>query len=209
MELSELDSLLASAKQPETTVTLCLRADLQAEWEQLDRELTDLRARASRKLAGSNDEVELARQVQAVEEEMAASTITVTLRALTRRPWMQLVQSHPPRKDNEGDKQLGINQDTFFDALIGACVVDPELDEERLTGLLDALTSHQFDQLTEAAWSINRQDVSVPFSPIASRIITSSGGTSRRQSGSGSRTKGSQGGNQKQSRSTSTTKKAD
>jgi hypothetical protein len=206
MNIEELDALLASAKLPETTVPLCLRGDLQAEHETLERQLTDLRARNSRKLAGGSDETGLAQRLTALEEQMESSTITLRLRALQRRPWRELVESHPPRKGDEGDKVLGINQSTFLDALIGGCVVEPEMDAERLTTLLDKLSDAQFDKLAAAAWSLNRRDVGVPFSRTASLITQSSGGTSRQQSDSASPSNASPGGSRKKSPSTSTKK---
>src|ERR1043166_5401257 len=50
----DIEQIIASARRPETTVPLCMRGDLQAVWEQLDRdfdaadkEITDEIGRAS------------------------------------------------------------------------------------------------------------------------------------------------------------------
>lgn len=174
MDNKDLDALLSSAKLPESTVPLCLRGDLQAEWETLERKLAEAKQRGDRRLTGSAEETKLARQLRDLEAQMQDSTITLRLRALPRREFMKLVEKHPPRKDNQADRMVGIDQSSFYDALIGACIVEPELDEERLTRLLDALTDAQFNKLATTAWELNRSDVSVPFSRTASRITTSS-----------------------------------
>ncbi len=174
MDNTNIDALLASAKLPESTVPLCLRGDLQAEWETLERALAEVKQRGDRRLAGSPEEAKLARQLRDLEAQMQDSTITLRLRALPRREFMKLVEKHPPRKDNSADRMVGIDQSSFYDALIGACIVEPELDEERLGKLLDALTDAQFNKLATTAWELNRSDVSVPFSRTASRITTSS-----------------------------------
>jgi hypothetical protein len=208
MELSELDALLAAAKLPETTVRVCLRGDLIAEWEELDRQLTELRNRATATLAGDPAEAVLAGRIRDLEAEMEGSTISVRLRAMERRPFRRLAEEHPARKDHQGDQALGYNQDTYFDALIAACLVEPDLDADRLAVFLDKLTDRQFSSLADAAWALNRRDISVPFSHTASRITQTSDGTSRPQSASGSATSGSLAGSRGKSRSTSTTKTA-
>jgi hypothetical protein len=208
MDIKELDALLASAKRPETVVPLCLRGDLQGEWEELETRLATLQTGGHGKLAGSADNRELAQRILNLQTEMSESTVYVKLQALHRREWRELVAAHPARKDSDADKILGINQDTFFDSLVASCIVEPELTEEQTSALLDALTSSQFDKLTDAAWGLNRRDVSVPFSSAASQLSQTGGETSKPQSGSESATGGSAAGSRKRSRSTSTPKMA-
>lgn len=197
MELSELDAMLKAAKQPEKTVEVCLRGDLQADWEQLDRELSELRTKSAATLAGDPAEGTLADRIRALEAEMTESTLHLRLRALRRKPWLALLEAHPAREGNDLDKVYNLNVDEFFPALVGKSVVDPVFTPEQLDALLDSITSRQYDVLTEAAWNLNRADVSVPFSYTASRITPNSGETSKRQPGSGSRTNGSPAGSRK------------
>lgn len=203
----DLKDLIQQAQRPETTVPLCLRGDLVAEWERRERELRDRRNAPNRTLAG-NDVTELAKEVAALEDQMRESTVEFRLRAVHRREWMQLLADHPPREGNQFDKGLGLNSETFYDALVTKCLVEPELSAEELAAVLDVLTAAQFDRLTASAWALNSGDVSVPFSQTASLIITTSEETSRRPSDSGSPTSGSAGGSRKKSSRTSTTKQA-
>jgi hypothetical protein len=204
MDIAELDAMLAAAKQPEKTVPICLRGDLQADWEELDRELTELRTKNAGTLAGDPAEGAVADRIRALEAEMATSTLTLRLRALRRKQWMALLELHPARPDNAMDKIYNLNVDVFFPDLIARCLVSPEMDQNQLDTLIDSITSRQYDVLTEVAWNLNRADVSVPFSYTASRITGDSGETSKRQSGSASATDDSQAGSRRKSRSTST-----
>lgn len=183
MELSEIDAILSGAKKPEVTVKLCLRTDLQDQWEKLEVELRADDAAAADTLAKPPGNLKLAKQIRALEAEMEKANLTLTLRAMERAPWKELLSAHPPRKDVPTDWGMGYNPETMFDDLIGKSIVEPVLDETQLTKLLDALTAGQYDRLSNAAWTLNKSDVSVPFSPTASRIAASSGGTSKRQSG--------------------------
>ncbi len=195
MDLKEIDALLASAKRPEKDVPLCLRGDLQAEWELLNGQLVEPDDTPT--LAASKEQRDLAKQVLDIEAEMRQATVTLRLRALERHAWKKMRADHPPRKDDPVDRVMGINNDTFWDALISVSLVSPELGSDRLGRLLDELTVSQFDKLTTVAWNLNQDEVSVPFSSTASRIAPSSGATSRRPSGRASATGGSSAGNRK------------
>lgn len=167
--------VIASAALPERSVQLCLRGDLLAALQDLQRQLTD--AEREDKAGGSLDggaAREVAEQIQTLREEMLDHTITVTIRALPRKKFRTMVVEHPPREDNEGDRVLGFNPDTFFDALMRVCAVEPVLDEALWADLEDKLSDGQWQTLTNAAWAVNERDLSVPFSQRASQILASS-----------------------------------
>lgn len=195
----DISEILASAKLPEDTVEICLRADLVAEHERLDRELQERLEQPLQKLGGDPRRAELAAQIVAIEEQMRESTITIRLRAIPKRRWRQLVMEHPPRLDEDGTRIpadfRGVNSDTFYDPMIRASVVEPELTDEQWTHLLGhtapeaealeaagkggevedgVLTSRQHDRLFAAAWDLNRDDVVIPFSSAASQLIPNS-----------------------------------
>ena len=181
-----------------------MRSDLQAEWERLENELkADLAAQAASQqatLAGAAPEpnLELAEKIRAVEAEMADAVVTLRLRAMGRAEWFALTAAHPPRDDVYIDRAQGFNGSTIWDDMIAATLVEPKLDKERVTKLLDSLTSGQVDRLASEAYALNRRDIaSVPFSVTASHIIHSSGETSKQPPGSGSRTAAGRGGNRK------------
>ena len=169
----DFTELLKAAKLPERTVDLCLNGDLQAEIEDLLRELRDAeQARAKNdSLDGGADVARIKERIEDLRQQMLDHTYTFRLRALPRRQFNDLVNAHPPRQQDDGevdpvDAEVGFNNDTFAHAMVRACVTDPVLDDEQWADLYDnKLTDYQAHQLQGAAWLLNRRRVDVPLSP--------------------------------------------
>lgn len=219
--MADFDALLDEAELPERTVSVCLRGKLRAEWELLNEQLSEAQQRERSSMSDDGGQA-VAEQMAELEERMRAGTVTVRLRALGDRDgtpgrtrFNRLVAEHPPRDDNRLDATLGVNKDTFFDALIPLSVVDVTAhdgdvhvpDDAWVERMLTRITARQFDDLANAAFLLNGGGVDVPFSPAASRLTRDSAATSKQRSGSGSASGGSTGGSRKKSRSTSTTTK--
>lgn len=166
--LADVDAaaLIRGGRLPERTTHICLAADLVGAWEALEQQRTEL----VRGDSLTDPAVQIKQEQEKLRSEMAESTVTFTLRALPRRQWRDLYAAHPPRKEPDGsilqrDRVLGINYESFFNALLKASIVSPELDEETLDLLLDErLTDRQWEGLTDVAWNLNRGPVNVPFS---------------------------------------------
>lgn len=177
-------ALLKGAKLPEKTVEICLRGDLLADFDEADRALTKAQKRSMESLAGGGDLGAMAERIEALQAEIAEHSYTFRLRALPHREWRALIGQHPPRviKDAEGEERIdtrdmyvGINTETFYDALIRASLVEPDLDDVQFSELVDKITDRQYDELSDAAWGLNRREVD-PFSRVASRISRATAG---------------------------------
>jgi hypothetical protein len=174
------EEIIRGAKLPERVVPVCMRPDLQAEWERLDRELGKARSQSLDSIEGGATLRALAEQLRALEAEMAYSTVEFRLRAMPRPAWKAFLLAHPPRKGEDGkvlerDAYVGVDVDAFFPALVRRCTISPQLSDELWQLLLDEkLTDRQFDDLSNAAWALNRGEVDVPFSRAASRILENS-----------------------------------
>jgi hypothetical protein len=178
------------AQRAERSIQICLRADLVAEHEAADRELK--RARDEGRVSDSKESSglgDLIERVRALEAQMLEEADTWVLRAMPRHKFRALVDAHEPRRGDDGepldeDRQLGLNRDTFFPALIRASVITPELDDEDWAWLLGdeeagedgVLTDRQFGDLEDTAWFLNRGEVKVPFSHAASLASRDSDG---------------------------------
>lgn len=195
--MSNFKEKLRAAKLPERTVPVCLRGDLTAEFEDLERQLAEAQRTPSLSLEGDGS-ADLAARIEALRAEMREHTEDFVLRAKPRQEWRAFLAAYPPRQDAEGniderDRGAIINMGTFWHALIRESVVSPELDDEDWRLLLGddeeererrekagepveggKLTDRQFEQLTDTAWALNRRDVDVPFSLAASRMMRSS-----------------------------------
>lgn len=176
---TDLDVLLGEARLPEKTVELCLRGDLVAEVEDLERRLAAAQAADRPGMLTSGAEARrLAEQIEQLRTQMRDASVTFRLRAMHRREWRALLDAHPPRRDEHGQllqqDTIGLNSATFFDALIRASVVEPQLTDQQWELLFDRLTSRQYDDLHSTAWRLNRNEVDVPFSHAASAILRTS-----------------------------------
>ena len=170
--MTTLSEQIAAARLPERTHPVCLRGDLVAEVERLDRQLAAVKAADEDSLASDGGRGQ-AEQIQALQEQMRASTVELTLRALPRGRWHELIAEHPTRDGNQRDTTWGVNEVTFFPALCRECLTTPVSDAD-WTGLLAAMSDGQWDRLTTVAWNLNRGDVDVPFSRAASETLRTS-----------------------------------
>jgi hypothetical protein len=156
-------------------VPVCMHADLTAEHEELERQLDRATTQPRDSLAAGSSASDLSEQIAALEEQMRDHTVVFKMQALPRPKWKALVEAHPPRRTDDGDlderdKYIGVGPD-FFPVMIRACTVEPNLSDDVWALLFDEkLTDRQFDELSNAAWGLNRRDVDVPFSRAASRI---------------------------------------
>jgi hypothetical protein len=166
-------TLLAGAKLPERTVPTCMRGDLNAEHEQLNDALELLEEKAVDSLAG-NGGAELAKRIEALEQEMRENTYPFRLRALTGREFRTFKAKFPPRLDggeiDKRDRMFEFNRDDAIEPLVRASVIDPDIDDARWSALLQTLTDRQLDDLFIAAWLLNRGEIDVPLSRAASRL---------------------------------------
>lgn len=157
-----ISDLIAAARPAERSVELCLRSDLVATLEDLQRR-AEAAAAAPRDSLGDNPAAGLPEQIAAVKAQMAEATVTVTVRAVPRNQWLSLIADHPPRDGNATDTKQGFNTDAFFESLVRASWATPEVTGSEFDALMDTLSAGQFDELATAAWSVNTRAVSVPF----------------------------------------------
>lgn len=149
--------------RPTKGVELCLNLEKRSEWEALEAKREDLRkAPGDARLTGG-PLTEVAREITALEEEMAAATVTFRLRALPRKAWSDAKTAHPPRKDDEGDKILGFNEATIFDQIIPESIEgvtgpdgeDVEWDAEQWEPLADEMTTLQYQDFKNSVYALN------------------------------------------------------
>lgn len=64
----------------------------------------------------------LAKAITDIEERMKSSTVIITIRALSRKRWAELVAAHPPRDGVEDDTTFGVNVSTFVDVALAESI---------------------------------------------------------------------------------------
>lgn len=185
---------LKNARRPERSVPVCLRLDLLADFETLERRHEELRAQnpGSESLAGS-ERLEIAQQMEALREQMLEASEAFRLRALDRGGYGKLKLQHPAREGDENEQKLGYSPESFFNALIRKSTVSPVLTDEQWDELFKVLDDGQYAELANTAIDLNQTAYSVPFSSAASQTIRLSEGESRQQSESESPSPASKG----------------
>lgn len=173
-------------KRPEKVVPLCLDADLRAAWEAKVAELDQVKKVPAERLTGNAEATRLAGEVQGIEREMLGQVVRFRLRGLPRNVWAGLVTAHPVRDGNTGDRQFGVNTETFFDAVMGyseggvSTVVEVTQDDGPVEfdagtewlPLAEDMTNGQYAGFVDALVEINRAAVSVPFSRAAASLAS-------------------------------------
>jgi hypothetical protein len=167
MTTRTIADILATAKPRETTVRLCLRGDLVAEFEALDAELTDKTVSGTWRTSDPQSEAaDLADRIEALRAEMDVDTVVFRFRSLPRLQWEALVDAHPGRDGRDEP----FNFTTFPLALIAACAFDPAMTDAEATDLLDILNEGQRIKLFDACYTVNQESTAVPFSVSASAV---------------------------------------
>jgi hypothetical protein len=173
---SAIADIIGQVKRPEKTVPICTAGDLQAEFEELERDLSIARNQPSDgTLAGGSSSLatQIAQQIMELRERMRQHSVTFRFRGLPRKEYSDLVTACPP---SEEDKTKGsdVDMETYSVTLVAACAVEPAMSVEEAGQLADVLTQAQWDSLVAAAYTVNKRDVDVPFSYAASAILASS-----------------------------------
>jgi len=178
--MKNFKSMLAEAKLPERTVAICLRGDLAADHEAAERELEAAQKRLADSLEG-NGVGPLVERIEALEAEMREHTYDFRFRALTKSKFRALLAAYPARRGEDGevvtsDQLTMSNIDEMLPALVRACLIDPEPGDVDWADLEEKLTDRQQSDLTDAAWFVNRGEISIPFSRAASLAKRNSAG---------------------------------
>jgi hypothetical protein len=166
--MPDIKDVLAKIKPREHTVRICLAGDVAAEYDRLEAELSKTAQWQPQSMAEANPSAAIAEKMVAVQERMREAEVEFTFRALGAKAWSDLVAQHPSSKEGES-----FDPESLAPALVAACAVDPEMTPSDVTELFETLNVGQRQQLTEAAWHVNGEATSVPFSLHASAILAS------------------------------------
>lgn len=175
--LIDLDAELGVARLPEQTVPICLRGDLieqlEAAREALARHqdgglpegVVDNRLAPHTATTADPELVNLQAAVDEAEAAVREHVLPFRVRGLTRPDYRALREAHPPRDDAREDRATGVNEATFPDALLRACLVNPPIrDDAQFTRLVGVLSEAQHDELVLACLQLTRRKTDLPFS---------------------------------------------
>jgi hypothetical protein len=108
-------------------------------------------------------------------DEAAQRAVVLTVAALPRRRFRELMAAHP---DNKVDADAGFNVDEFGDDLVPECMVTEFPSIADRDNLLDSLSDGQWSKLFSAAVHANRGGQIDPKARLSSEPEATSGGNS-------------------------------
>lgn len=112
--------------------------------------------------------------------EATSRAVVVTLKALNRKTWRDLVAEHPPRDGVEGDERSMVNEETFPEVLVPVCITAPDFGSDTDRDVfLNSLSSADFDNLYLTAWRLNRGSVVDPKASLVSDLTARNAPTSK------------------------------
>lgn len=164
----------------------------------LDQLRTQIRRAKARELA---DPQGLATQVPLLETDLGRLTVEAdeattefTFQAISRTALEDLKRNHPPSEEqwlrykesvNDLPVLVALQQNppefdwlTMAPALLAACAVDPKMTRDEAQVLWDELSDAEAAQLFNAAWGVNAQAATRPFSGTDTAMTPSFGPSS-------------------------------
>lgn len=183
-----IDDLIATAQPRTETVRICARGDLVAKHAEAVAAMAAA-ADGDYSLAGNPATIEAAEQVAAIEAEMDAATVELTVAAVSRNRWADLLKDHPPSKEQ---RRLGYVYDPepFSLAVVAACLV-PALEVEKARELADALPHAEWQKIEHAALTLNLTETPHPKLAAATELLQANGRSSTTSAPEGSLADGS------------------
>ncbi|MFJ3793902.1 hypothetical protein [Kitasatospora sp. NPDC090091] len=167
---TQIADVLARVKPREETITLYLDGAAAGRIAELEAQLADLADWQPDSLAAADPRRAIAKEIAAVQDQIRDSAQPFTFRALPAKAWSDLLAVHPGRHAQEL-----YNPTTLPTALVSACAVEPAMTPEEYEQLAEVLNQAQRDELELAAWRVNNEATSVPFSLAASALRHSTG----------------------------------
>lgn len=173
-----LQEVLASAKRHRTVAHICMRADLQAEYDELMREIAALVDTQGRLTPAAEETLgdtaaavvqEKDARAQLVRREMNTAMWRVEFEGMPEDKWRPFYERHYPKKARtDGETDLT----DFNNRLIAEVAVNPTLTIEDVIELRGVLTAPQITELANKAWlACASGGVDIPKSPAFLRNL--------------------------------------
>jgi hypothetical protein len=160
----DITKILEQIRRPTDVVPLCLRGDLIAEWKRLEQAFRDASTTIDDDVTASGRSAtaaKLAREMEALREQMQAATEVFTLQASRRPEWLAMYASHKPDDGDEAGKEA------FAVAIVAAAATDPVMTPAQAEELRDELTDGQWEVVVKTVMALNRTSPGVPYSQAA------------------------------------------
>jgi hypothetical protein len=164
--------MLAARKRPQTSIPICLRLDIMAEIEELERKINSAQGNAvdDMRMSGPGDDAAgYAERIRELEALGAQYTVDLRVEALDRKVWPAKVAQFT-EDDGEGNSKLDLAALVVHVLSIPGVIVSPEMTAGQRDELIDGLTDGQWETVMKSVFDLNRRTVSVGKSLTASLV---------------------------------------
>lgn len=165
-----LDEILNGRKRAQKSIPICLRLDVMAEIEELERSIQASQGNAVDDLRMVDDTGDVPATVDRIRElEAIAHQYTIDLRveALERQQWSDEVGKYTETQDN-GDTKLNIAGLVEHVLTLPGVVTAPAMSTDQIRGLIAGLSDGQWERVMNDVFNLNRRTVDVGKSLTAS-----------------------------------------
>ena len=165
-----IDDILAAAELPERRAHICLKANLQATYDDLVAELSTLVDAQGRPLVDDEASIgDVTAESRAVEINEQIATVRLEMNAAMWHPLFRGISTDDLAVFNKKYAPKGDDLTGYHDKLIAETSCDPKLSVDQVASLRKKLGHNAFRQLLDAAnWVCMNGGVDVPKSPGSS-----------------------------------------
>jgi hypothetical protein len=188
----DIEELLADPDNgpPERTVWLLLNRTLRRRWDELARAMADAPVKAT-SLGEIAPAKAVAREMDAVREQMRAAEKPFRLVASEPRTWAAFQDTKPERAAGQPEKEWQTVWHAWVCQMVANACVDPVMTAEQVDRLCGRLSNAQWLELSNTAWDLNSEREKVPFSAVVFALTRDDGDSSRQHETSESPSPGS------------------
>jgi hypothetical protein len=178
--LSDISSILARRKPRRASVRLSLDGELESRIGELRNQIKRAKARDAMNQGFVSDVAKLEAELAELVVQADDGATEFVFQAITRSALEELKREHPTTPEQweryresvqDVPVMIGLNmQAPEFDwvgmapALLAACAVEPKMTLGEAQALWDTLSDAEAAQLFDAAWKVNQQAATRPFS---------------------------------------------
>jgi hypothetical protein len=166
------EDLIDNAQRQRRVYRLSLAGHLVPKLQQMETELgaliAEYNADAPKRVGGRPPHLVKADEIEALQAEMDEHAIDVVLEQRERDVFREFKAANPPRDDNPEDERAGVNFAAVEDVFLRACVVEPQLSEERWQRLVQVAPPGDVHDMAAVAWNMHTLGLSIPKSRLVS-----------------------------------------
>lgn len=165
-----LDEILNGRKLPQKSIPICMRLDIMADIEELERAIQAAQGNAvdDVRMTGTESDVEsLTEKIRELEAIGRQYTVDLRIQALDRKEWAAQV-AEASTEDDDGNSKLNLSDLTANVLALPGVILAPEMTADQRDRFLAGLSDGQWETVMQGTFNLNRRTVTVGKSLTAS-----------------------------------------